>query len=299
MDPAQLGRIVAQHAETSRLMGVDFVPSFRKPGGDAVPAVSSEAPPRENVIVEPAPAPRTATPPAALLQDARLPDALPLTPAPDTPAMVERPRTRERGEVQRSLDLLRAKYEADAPHQHFKTDHHRIVFGDGDPCARLVFVGEAPGEEEDRQGIPFVGRAGQLLNKMIQAMGLSRDQVYICNVLKTRPPNNATPTHEESRLCAPYLFEQLRIINPEVIVTLGLPAAKTLLNTEDTMARLRARWHDFVFGGPPIPLIATYHPAFLLRAYTPENRHKVWSDLQMAMERIGLKPAKAAQIGPA
>jgi DNA polymerase len=210
--------------------------------------------------------------------------------------LVERPRSREREEVQRCLDLLRARYEADAPHQHFVTDHHRIVFGDGDPCAGLVFVGEAPGEEEDKQGIPFVGRAGQLLNKMIEAMGLSRQSVYICNVLKTRPPNNATPTSEEARLCAPYLIDQIRIIAPKVIVTLGLPASKTVLGVEDSMARLRGRQHVFAAGGSPIPVIPTYHPAFLLRAYTPENRKKVWSDLQLAMDILGVR-GKAPAAG--
>jgi len=214
---------------------------------------------------------------------------------PEHTPLVERPRSRDRAEVQRCLDLLRARYEADAPHKNFVTDHHSIVFGDGDPCAPLVFVGEAPGEEEDKQGIPFVGRAGQLLNKMIDAMGLSRQQVYICNVLKTRPPNNATPTSEEARLCAPYLIDQIRIIAPRVIVTLGLPATKTVLGVEDSMARLRGRQHAFAVGGSPIPVIPTYHPAFLLRAYTPENRKKVWSDLQMAMNVLGIEGKSPAQ----
>lgn len=204
-----------------------------------------------------------------------------------------------------ALDALRQRYERDAPHQHFTTAHTCIVFGDGSPEARLMFVGEAPGAEEDKQGVPFVGRAGQLLNRMIDAMGLSREQVYIANVLKTRPPGNATPTTEEARLCAPYLYGQIGIIRPQVIVTLGLPATRLLLDSNESMGRLRGRWHTFRVpaghegiipagaASVEIPVMPTYHPAFLLRSYTKENRHKVWSDLQQVMERLGLSPAEA------
>lgn len=187
------------------------------------------------------------------------------------------------------LEAIRKRYEEDAPHQHFVTDHHCIVFGDGDPCAKLMFVGEAPGAEEDKVGKPFVGRAGDLLNKMITAMGLSRPQVYITNVLKTRPPNNATPTLDEARLCSPYLFDQIGVIRPEVIVTLGLPATRLLLNTDQTMGALRGKWATFTHGPLSVPVMPTYHPAFLLRSYTKENREKVWSDLQKAMERLGVE----------
>jgi DNA polymerase len=165
------------------------------------------------------------------------------------------------------------------------------VFGEGDPCARLMFVGEAPGADEDRTGRPFVGRAGQLLNKMIIAMGLTREQVYIGNVLKTRPPDNATPTSDEIKLCAPYLFEQIAIIDPEAIVTLGLPATRTLLDSVESMSRLRGQWAAFRAPAPAsraIPVMPTYHPAFLLRAYTTENRAKVWSDLKLVMDRLGM-----------
>jgi DNA polymerase len=202
---------------------------------------------------------------------------------------------RERSAIVQALAELRARYEREAPHQHFVTDHHNIVFDDGDPCARLMFVGEAPGADEDRTGVPFVGRAGQLLNKMIVAMGLKREEVYIANVLKTRPPDNATPTNDEIRLCAPYLFEQIRIVRPEVIVTLGLPATRALLNTAEAMSRLRGRWASFTPPGAesnPIAVMPTYHPAFLLRSYTDENRAKVWSDLRLVIERLGLRTPK-------
>ena len=259
MDAAHARRLVVQHAETSRLLGVDFVPSFRAGG--------------EGVAVAPA---------AAVVE--MKPAAVEAGPARAAPA------ARDRGAAQRALDELRARYEADAPHKSFVTAFTNIVFGEGDPCARLMFIGEAPGEEEDKTGRPFVGRAGQLLNKMIAAMGLKREDVYIANVLKTRPPNNATPTSEEAALCAPYLFEQVAIIAPEAIVSLGLPATRTLLNTTDSMGRLRSRWASFTDPtGRAVPVMPTYHPAYLLRNYTPEERRKVWSDLMMVMERLGLK----------
>lgn len=198
--------------------------------------------------------------------------------------------------MQAALDALRARYEADAPHRQFVTAHNTIVFGEGDPLARLMFIGEAPGAEEDKTGRPFVGRAGQLLEKMMNAMGLQREQVYIANVLKTRPPDNATPTTDEIRICAPYLYQQVAIIEPEVIVTLGLPATRAMLNTVEPMSRLRGRWAAFRAPAPcdrDLAVMPTYHPAFLLRSYTAENRAKVWSDLQLVMERLGMKGGKA------
>jgi DNA polymerase len=172
-----------------------------------------------------------------------------------------------------------------------------------------MFVGEAPGAEEDRLGRPFVGRSGQLLDKMIAGMGLSREQVYIANVLKTRPPNNATPTFEEAAACAPCLFEQIAIIRPEAIVTLGLPATRLLLNTTASMSNLRGRWSPFVIPArlphpetrpagdrPVVPIMPTFHPAFVLRAYTKENRQKVWSDLLHVVAHLGLpKPGKTVE----
>jgi len=270
MDTDLARRLVAQHAETSRLLGVDFVPAFRAATG----ATDGAGAPPIVEVKTPAPARET--------------------PAP-TPAVPRNAPARDRAAAQRALDELRARYETDAPHRAFVTAHHNIVFGEGDPCARLMFIGEAPGEEEDRTGRPFVGRAGQLLDKMIVAMGLGREEVYIANVLKTRPPNNATPTGEEARLCAPYLFEQVRIIAPEVIVSLGLPATRTLLDSTESMGRLRSRWATFTDpSGRAVAVMPTYHPAYLLRNYTPEERRKVWSDLQLVMDRLGLKAPGAA-----
>jgi len=165
---------------------------------------------------------------------------------------------------------------------------HTIVFGDGDPKTRLMFVGEGPGADEDAQGLPFVGRAGQLLNNMIAAMGLQREQVYIANIVKCRPPQNRTPEPEEARTCSQFLFRQIEIIQPEVIVALGSTAATYLLGVKSSLASLRGRIHT----AHNSKLIITYHPAYLLR--DPRQKKEAWLDLQIAMRELGLKPAKPA-----
>jgi DNA polymerase len=159
----------------------------------------------------------------------------------------------------------------------------QIVFGTGNVDAELMFVGEAPGADEDQQGEPFVGRAGQLLNNMIAAMGLKREQVYIANVIKCRPPGNRTPLPEECAICSPFLTRQIETIGPRVIVTLGAVAAKTLLGVNESMSALRGRWYQF----RDIALAVTYHPAYLLR--NPAAKKDTWQDLQMVMKRMGLK----------
>jgi DNA polymerase len=153
-----------------------------------------------------------------------------------------------------------------------------LVFGEGSPRARLVFVGEAPGEEEDNQGRPFVGRAGQLLTKIINAMGLKREEVYICNILKCRPPGNRNPKEDEIATCEPFLVKQLEAINPEIICALGTFAAKTLLRTESPISAIRGKFHDY-HGRKLMP---TYHPAYLLR--NPDAKKMVWEDVQKIMK---------------
>jgi len=162
------------------------------------------------------------------------------------------------------------------------------VFGEGDPDARIFFIGEGPGETEDHTGRPFVGRAGELLNKQIAAMGLRREQVFIANIVKCRPPGNRVPAPDEVATCTPYLERQLEIVRPKVIVTLGLPAAKYMLKSSSTMGRLRGQWQDW----RGIRLMPTYHPSFLLRSPTYENRSAVWSDLQKVMAEVGLTVKK-------
>jgi DNA polymerase len=165
---------------------------------------------------------------------------------------------------------------------------NKIVFGDGNPAARLMFVGEGPGADEDAQGLPFVGKAGQLLNNMITAMGLKREEVYIANVVKCRPPGNRVPEQEEGATCSPFLFRQIDVVRPQVLVALGATAATWLLGARQPLAGLRGRVHA-VRG---TQLIVTYHPAYLLR--DPRQKKEAWADLQIAMRELGLKaPAKA------
>jgi len=166
----------------------------------------------------------------------------------------------------------------------------QIVFGVGNPRAELMFVGEAPGADEDQQGEPFVGRAGQLLNNMIKAMGVTREQVYIANVVKCRPPSNRTPERDECDTCSPFLMRQIAVVKPKVIVALGAIAAKNLLAVESSLASLRGRWHEY----RGCKLAVTYHPAYLLR--DPRQKAEAWKDLQMVMKELGLiAPKKAAE----
>ncbi|HXO87959.1 MAG TPA: uracil-DNA glycosylase [Candidatus Acidoferrales bacterium] len=161
-----------------------------------------------------------------------------------------------------------------------------IVFGVGNPKAQLVFVGEGPGRDEDEQGEPFVGRAGKLLTQMIEAMGLKRSDVYICNVVKCRPPENRLPEKDEIATCSPYLFRQLGVIAPKVICALGSCSAQTMLQTTQGISRFRGEWFDY-HGSK---LIATYHPAYLLR--NPPAKSEVWKDLQKIMAHLGLELPK-------
>jgi uracil-DNA glycosylase family 4 len=163
---------------------------------------------------------------------------------------------------------------------------NKLVFGDGDPNARLMFVGEGPGADEDAQGLPFVGRGGQLLNNMITAMGLKREEVYIANIVKCRPPKNRVPEPIEANTCKPFLFQQIEAIQPEVIVALGSTAATYLLGAKASLSSLRGRIHH-AFN---TKLIVTYHPAFLLR--DPTQKKEAWKDLQLAMAELGLQPKR-------
>ncbi len=189
------------------------------------------------------------------------------------------------------IEHLRARVLPCAKCGHLAASRTQVVFGVGDPEARLMFVGEAPGAEEDEQGEPFVGKAGQLLTKMIEAMGLARGQVYIANILKCRPDmpkgasGNRKPTLEEIAMCLPYLKAQIAIIRPEVMVALGATAVQGLLNDATPIGRLRGTWLDF----EGIPLMPTYHPAYLLRNQSLSERRRVWEDLLQAMERLGLE----------
>ena len=155
-----------------------------------------------------------------------------------------------------------------------------LVFGDGAANARLMFVGEAPGAEEDKQGVPFVGASGQLLNKMLRNLGLRREEVYIANIVKSRPPGNRDPEADEIAACLPFLEKQIKAIRPRVIVTLGRPATHALLGTKEPLTRLRGHWHRY----HNIRVMPTFHPSYLLRA--PQERRKTWDDMQQVMEYL-------------
>lgn len=182
--------------------------------------------------------------------------------------------------------------------EHLADFRTQTVFGVGNPHAELMFVGEAPGADEDKQGEPFVGRAGELLTKIIGAMGLSRDDVYIANVLKCRPdmepgaPGNRPPTAPEMQCCLPYLREQIAIIQPRILVALGKTAMAGLTGTDEPMGAMRGRW--FLF--EDIPLLATYHPSYLLRNGSNTEKRKVWEDMMIVMEKLGM-PISEKQRG--
>jgi uracil-DNA glycosylase len=179
-----------------------------------------------------------------------------------------------------------------------KQGRKQIVFGVGNPHAELMFVGEGPGADEDAQGEPFVGRAGQLLNNMIKAMGIRREDVYIANIVKCRPPGNRTPERDECETCSPFLMRQIAVVKPRVVVALGAVAAKNLLAINAPMSELRGRFYDFMPSGARsadpswqgAKLAVTYHPAFLLR--DPRQKGEAWKDLQMVMKYLGLEPPK-------
>jgi DNA polymerase len=209
-------------------------------------------------------------------EDAAIPPRKPLTAPPAIAALIPQ---QDRAAA---LELIREDI-GDCTRCALHKGRNKIVFGDGSPTARLFFVGEGPGADEDAQGVPFVGKAGQLLNNMIAAMGLKREEVYIANVVKCRPPGNRTPEPDEGNTCSPFLFQQIDVVRPQVIVALGATAATYLLGQRQPLAGLRGRVHAW----RGMQLIITYHPAFLLR--DPRQKKEAWADLQIAMRELGLK----------
>ncbi len=182
------------------------------------------------------------------------------------------------------LETLAKLHATQCVHCMASTAHRNIVFGEGSPEASLMFIGEVPGEQEDLTGRPFVGPAGEKLDQMITAMGFGRDDVYITNVLKTRPPESGTPRPEETEACGHWLASQIAIIRPKVLVTLGGPASQFILGTDTGITRLRGSWGRYDVETLKIPVMPTYHPAYVLRRYTPEVRAAVWADLQLARD---------------
>jgi DNA polymerase len=262
LDP-ELQRAVAARVRYFRDLGIfDF---YRR--GEPIAGAESS-----NVIVA-----ATDAPPALFenFQDmARVVPPVPVIPASALVAPEDRAN---------ALQLIREEI-GDCTRCPLSATRNKIVFGDGDPNARLLFVGEGPGADEDAQGLPFVGRGGQLLNNMINAMGLKREEVYIANIVKCRPPQNRVPEPIEANTCTPFLFQQIGVVRPEVIVALGSTAATYLLGgVKSPLSALRGRIHEAL----STKLIITYHPAFLLR--DPSQKKEAWKDLQMAMKELGLK----------
>ena len=195
---------------------------------------------------------------------------------------------REAARTAASLEVLRAlleKFDGCA----LKFTATRMVFADGNPQARVMFVGEAPGRDEDIEGLPFVGRSGKLLDRMIAAIGLDRSSAYIANVIPWRPPGNRTPTPQETQICLPFIQRQIELVNPDVLVTLGNPSTQTLLSTREGIMRTRGKWFDYDTGTRVIRAIATFHPAYLLRS--PSYKRMSWQDLRAIAKALEQAPS--------
>ncbi|WMT77229.1 uracil-DNA glycosylase [Bradyrhizobium sp. Ash2021] len=226
--------------------------------------------------VVPAAAPRETAAPRAVRE---IPAATPPIPRNETAVAPEAAinSAREAARTAPTLEALRALLEnfGGCALKHTAT---RLVFADGNPQARIMFVGEAPGRDEDIEGLPFVGRSGKLLDRMIAAIGLDRSKAYIANVIPWRPPGNRTPTPQETQICLPFIQRQIELVNPDVLVTLGNPSTQTLLQTREGIMKTRGRWFDYDTGTRTIRAIATFHPAYLLRS--PSYKRMSWQDLR-------------------
>ena len=292
MDKRRLQRVLRQHVQTEKLLGLDSVPR----GITAAPVIE----PDEAQATGPA---ETATPAGSSAGEASWPAqsaaAGPTAPAPqNTPASepgepsaaplatATASEPMSRNERIQALQQMDEQEVTGCTKCALCQSRTNTVFGEGDPEAPVMFIGEGPGQSEDEQGRPFVGKAGELLTKMINAMGYDREQVYIANIVKCRPPNNRTPGAVEVQTCWDYLARQIEIIRPGAIVTLGGPAAKIVLQTKEGITKIRGNWHQYQHIDPVIPVMPTFHPAFVLRAYTYDNRQKVWSDLQKVVQRV-------------
>jgi uracil-DNA glycosylase len=253
MTDVDLNKVVRQHVEME-----GFFTGFAIRGHPAQPEESAPTPNPQPVTASPAPRP-VAPPPQS--------------------------------EAEAAKDLAAIAAEVDQCRQcELGSLRQHSVPGEGCPRARIMFVGEAPGADEDVQGRPFVGRAGQLLDKIIAACGLQREDVFIGNILKCRPPDNREPRPDEIIHCMPYLQRQIETIQPEIVVALGGHAAKTLLNTVKGISQLRGQFQEYYggIGRPPIKLMPTFHPAYLLRSYTEQNRRYVWEDMKRVLAELGL-----------
>ena len=250
-------QLLAFYLEAGVDCALTDAPVNRLADPDIAPRPSEPAPPQP---ARTAPAPV----PAARVEAAQAPEA----------AIVS---AREAARTAPTLEALRALLE-NFDGCALKSTATRLVFSDGNPQARIMFVGEAPGREEDIEGLPFVGRSGKLLDRMIAAIGLNRSSAYIANVIPWRPPGNRTPTPQETQICLPFIQRQIELVNPDVLVTLGNPSTQTLLSTREGIMKTRGKWFDYDTGSRVIRAIATFHPAYLLRS--PSYKRMSWQDLR-------------------
>jgi len=271
-DPAPtVQQLLAFYIEAGVDCALTEEPVNRLSDPDIIPAA-----PRETAL--PHPVRTTAIIPAARGEAALAPEAAILS-------------AREAARTAPTLGALRAlleKFDGCA----LKSTATRLVFADGNPQARIMFVGEAPGREEDIEGLPFVGRSGKLLDRMIAAIGLDRSSAYIANVIPWRPPGNRTPTPQETQICLPFIQRQIELVNPDVLVTLGNPSTQTLLSTREGIMKTRGRWFDYDTGTRVIRAIATFHPAYLLRS--PSYKRMAWQDLRAIAKALEQAPSSSS-----
>jgi len=251
-----VSQLLAFYLEAGVDCALADAPVNRLADPDLTPVASKAAPPR--------PVRTAAPPPAARAEPAQAPEAAILS-------------AREAARTAPTLEALRALLE-NFDGCALRSTATRLVFSDGNPQARIMFVGEAPGREEDLEGLPFVGRSGKLLDRMIAAIGLDRGSAYIANVIPWRPPGNRTPTPQETQICLPFIQRQIELVNPDVLVTLGNPSTQTLLSTREGIMKTRGRWLDYDTGTRVIRALATFHPAYLLRS--PSYKRLAWQDLR-------------------
>jgi DNA polymerase len=271
LGPYYRDRATTQGAYSAPGASADVQPAIAAPARDSAPlAMAAGAGTRRSPLL-----------PTPL--DATAPKSVAARPLPQVSSAASLFDERIEGDT---LNLIREAIGANCTRCKLHKGRTKLVYGVGNPKAELVFVGEGPGRDEDMQGEPFVGRAGKLLTQMIEAMGLRREDVYICNVVKCRPPENRLPEKDEITTCSPFLMRQLAAIKPKVICALGSCASQTLLQTTEGISRFRGEWFDFRGS----KFIATYHPAYLLR--NPSAKGEVWKDLQKVMAVLGLKPKR-------
>ncbi|MEE9403788.1 MAG: uracil-DNA glycosylase [Algisphaera sp.] len=268
MSDERVHRVLRQHVETERLLGVEVVPVDLEAVAAAEPQDDAQGAAHTARVSR-----RSAAPVSVSTQN-------PVRPAivvrPDLPELVS-------GNAGASLAVLDEEAVRGCTQCELHAGRSQTVFGTGDSAASLMIVGEGPNADDEQAGEPFAGEAGAFLNKQIAAMGLSRDAVYLTHLVKCRPPSNRMPHADEAAACGGFLARQVEIVSPKVILVMGGHAAKLLLGVTESITRVRGQWHAYAGPAGEIPVMATFHPTYLLRAYTPENRKKVWSDLQAVM----------------